>query len=156
MVKEIMSRKPILARPEDSLLAIAEQILRAGQTTVPVVDASNRLLGIVTDYDVLHRALPRYLDMLEDASFLPPDFEGLDLAEARHLAEVSVAEVMRTENLYSVEEEATLAETALLMLRHRVRMLPVVRDGIVVGLVSRSDLLRKLVAVSSQTSWETP
>jgi len=147
-----MSREPLLARPEDDLLAVAHQILQTGQTTVPVVGADGRLVGIVTDFDILHRALPRYLDMLEDVSFLPPDFEGLDLAEARHLAEISVAEVMREESLYVVEEESTLVEAALVMLRHRVRMLPVVREGVVVGLVSRRDLLRKLVAVGSQSS----
>jgi len=156
MVKEIMSREPLLARPGDNLLGVAHQIIQTGQTTVPVVDADGRLVGIVTEFDILHRALPRYLDMLEDVSFLPPDFEGLDLAEARHLAEISVAEVMREESLYVVEEEATLVEAALVMLRHRVRMLPVVRDGVVVGLVSRGDLLRKLVAVGSQSSQETP
>ncbi|MCX7597746.1 MAG: CBS domain-containing protein [Armatimonadetes bacterium] len=152
MVRDIMTRQAILARPEDSLLHVAEQILSMGQSTVPVVDASNRLVGIITDLDILHRALPRYLDMLEDVSFLPPDFEGLDLAEACNLAEVAVREVMRTENLHTVEEDAPLAEAALLMLRHRVRTLPVVRDGVVVGLVSRRELLHRIIQTCCEPS----
>lgn len=145
MVREVMSREPVLAQLDDNLLALAEKILRFGQTTVPVVDGSGRLVGLITDHDILHRALPGYLDLLEDVSFLPPDFEGLDFAEACHLAEVPAREVMRTENLHTVQEDTPLAEAALLMLRHRVRMLPVLRDGVVVGLVSRRDLLRRII-----------
>lgn len=145
MVREVMSREPVLAQLDDNLLVVAEKILLSGQTTVPVVDGSGRLVGLITDYDILHRALPSYLDMLEDASFLPPDFEGLDLAESCHLGEVPVRNVMRTENLHTVREDTPLAEAVLLMLRHRFRMLPVVRDGVVVGLVSRKDLLRRII-----------
>jgi CBS domain-containing protein len=119
-------------------------MLAGGQTSLPVVDEEGRVVGIVTGLDILHAALPRFVEMLDDAAFLPPDLDGVDMADGRRLAQVPVAEAMSAEPL-TVEEDTPVAEAALLMLRHGFMALPVLREGRLVGLVGRLDILGRMV-----------
>jgi CBS domain-containing protein len=110
-VGEIMTRNVITARPETSVMEVVQLLSKHRITGLPVVDAVNRLIGVVSESDIIGK--------------------GGD----------SVAEIM-THGAFTVAEDTPLGEAAEILLRRRIRRLPVVRaDNELVGLLSRGDLI---------------
>jgi CBS domain-containing protein len=156
MVRDAMSTEVVSVRPEEPVLTAVERLLGVGRTCLPVVDDEGRLVGILSEADLLRLALPRYADFLEDAAFLPPTPELLDLARSGRLTQVAVSAIMHGGPLYTVEEDTPLVEAALLMLRHGIRCLPVLRAGKLVGMLDRQDLVRALVRPALQEPLSEP
>jgi len=155
-VKELMSRNLVVVPPETPVAAIADLLAARGISAVPVVDAEGRLVGIVTEGDLIHRladaATPRgplnwFLDLFRDPTPMVQRFAKAHGATAR--------EVM-TKDLVTVGEAATAEEIAALMQRHGIRRVPVVQEGRLVGLVSRADLLRAALRRQAAPSGPAP
>jgi CBS domain-containing protein len=119
--------------------SLAGLLADRGISSVPVTDADGRLLGIVTEADLLRRLAgaedtpTRWLRRLIDRSDV----------QARHYARTQglLAHDVMTTPVISVGPEATAQLCAALMERHGIKRLPVLRDGVLVGVVSRADLL---------------
>ncbi len=118
-------------------------MLERGISGLFVVDAKGDLAGVVTEGDLLRRdeigtqrSRPWWLRML-----VSPGRQAADFTRAHGR---KVSDIM-TENVVSVPHDAELETVVDLMERHRIKRVPVTRDGRVVGVVSRSDLLRALV-----------
>lgn len=112
---------------------------------MPVVDDDGKLVGVVTEADLLVRAkrlnLPTVFPFLGGVIFLesPRRFEE----ELRKATAALVRDVM-TEDVVTVTEDTPLHELATLMVEKKVNRLPVVDDGRLVGLVTRDDLIRAI------------
>ena len=125
----------------------ARRMLIHHVTAVPVVDPDNRPRGMVSEGDVMRhfgaqfqsKRSREWLRMLAEGETLAPEF----LAELR-LNQVHVREIMHTA-IISADEEASLAELADLMLKHGIKRVPILRDGVLVGMVSRADVVRAVV-----------
>jgi CBS domain-containing protein len=105
---------------------------------LPVVDASGRLVGIITEGDFLRRGdqdRPRWISVLLSG----PDAH----ITAKQLHDRRVEEAM-SRNPVTVDIDGTVDQVVELMERHGVKRVPVVGDGKVIGMVSRADLLRAL------------
>jgi CBS domain-containing membrane protein len=127
-VSEIMRREFASLR-EDDRLDLADQVMKLGRIRhLPVLDAAGRVVGIVSSRDLLEASLTSVLE-----------FEP---AERRtFLRSVAVSEVMRRE-VETVDESTPLGVAASRMIRQKIGCLPVVRrDGVMVGLVTETDLL---------------
>ena len=139
-VRELMLRDLTSVDPADTIRTLIETLESAETSSVPVTDENNRLVGIVSERDVLAVALPRYMELLQNASFVP----NLDQL-ASGLARIEDQPIRKFMNETPVRVDA-LAEdlqAADLMLRHKLRLLPVVdQDGVLVGIVRRVDLFR--------------
>lgn len=141
----ITTRDVVTARPGDTVAAIARVLIEHGISAVPVCDPSGRLLGIVSEGDLMRpfghkHSLKRdwWLGLLADGMALGPDF--LDyVREDQH-----PASDLMTKSVITVKETTSLAEVADLMTEHKVKRLPVLRNGKIVGIVSRADLVRAL------------
>jgi CBS domain-containing protein len=142
-----MSTNLVVVAPETPVAAVVELLADRGISAVPVLDAGGAMLGIVTEGDLIRR--------LADA---PPDplnwFLGL-FASSRPLIErftkahgATARDVMSTQ-LVSVGEDASAEVIAQLMEQHHIRRVPVLRDGKLVGIVSRADLLRAVLRPAS-------
>ena len=111
-------------------------------TALPVVEGDNRLVGIVSEADLLRGRVvedPRaHLRPQEELSELPPR---------------TVADVMTT-FVVSVEEAADVSDVARMMLETGVKSLPVVHLGRVVGMISRRDLIAVLAASDDRIKQE--
>jgi CBS domain-containing protein len=122
---------------------------------LPVVDGSGKLVGILTEGDLLRRAetrterqRPRWIELLRGPGRLAEDYV--------HTHGRKVGEVM-TEAVVSVSEDASLAEVVRLMERHNIKRLPVLRGNALVGIVSRADLMRALAGlVQEETLLASP
>ena len=113
-------------------------------SAVPVVDSAGHVLGIVTEGDLFRRAETGtekrrawWLELFADPSTQAKEFLKQQGIRAEHVM---------TRRVVSVGEDAPLERIADLLERHGVKRLPVVRDGKLVGIVSRADLVRALAA----------
>lgn len=140
--KDVMTTEPISVGPQATVAEIADLLLRNRISGVPVVDAGGKVLGVVTENDLMHRPEtggPRRRSRLlalfaggQDAEFVK--------THGRYAHEVMSAPPI------VVDEETPLEEIANLLEERRIKRAPVVRDGVLVGIVSRADLLRGLAA----------
>ncbi len=151
--REIMTADPVTVPPETPLEAVAALMAERGISGLPVIDDAGVLVGVVTDGDLMRR-----LSAKEDkpASFFAALLGGHpDQAMAYARAHGRrVRDVMSTD-LATVDEETTVEEVAQILERKRIRRVPVLRGKQLVGVVSRADLLRAVMApVSSDTDGE--
>ena len=142
--RELMSTSLIVVPPETPIAALAELLAARGISAVPVVDAGGAPVGIVTEGDLIRRVagekatgLQWFLGMFRDTGRMAERFSKAYGATAR--------DVM-TPDLVTVNEDATADEIARKMEQRGIRRVLVMRDGLLVGLVSRSDLLRAVLA----------
>lgn len=112
-------------------------MLRFHLNGLPVVDDQQRLLGIVTLSDVRRRLLPRQQDLVDHEYYL----HRPELIEERlqEVAELPVADVM-TRQVITVDPEDPVLAAGALMSARRVRQIPVVEKGKVVGLITPHDI----------------
>jgi CBS domain-containing protein len=114
-------------------------------SALPVVDKAGDLVGMLSEADLIHRAeigtekhRPWWLEAMTGASTLAEEFAKSHGKKVR--------EIM-TSGAISVSEDMPLSEIATLFERKRIRRVPVVKDGKLVGIVSRSNLIQALASV---------
>jgi acetoin utilization protein AcuB len=132
-VREWMKARPLVTHPRDSIdraRALCEEH-RINQ--LPVV-ADDRLIGIITDRD-LRDAFPSVAEQAKDP-----------LRAHRETAATHVEEVM-TRDMLTVHDTDSIRQAASLMQKERINALPVLHDGKLVGIITRNDLLRALLAL---------
>ena len=147
--KDIMVWNVVAVKPDDSIYTAIRMMLAKGISGLPVVDGEGRPVGVVTEGDFLRRIesettlrRPRWLEFLTSPGILASEYvKG---------ASKSVGEVM-TAGVESVGEDAPLSDIVDIMERRGIKRVPVVRDGRLVGIVTRMDLLRALVRRAAET-----
>jgi len=153
---DVMTSNVITVDPDTSVQALATLLAERGISGVPVVASNNRLVGIVTEGDLLHRAetgterrtqrrRSRWLDTL-----------GADQEAARDYVKAhgrTVREIM-TREVLSVSDTTELADIATLLETKRIKRVPVLHDGKLVGIVSRANLVRALAMTKSEPTLE--
>lgn len=140
--RDIMTTDVACIAPDTSVRRAAEVMLARRVSGLPVIDDEGRLAGIVTEGDLMRRA--------ELGNAPSPGADSGGRAGNRHEAYVRshswrVRDVM-TAAVASVAEDTPLSEIAALFDRLDIKRVPVVDDARVVGIVSRSDLLRAIVS----------
>ncbi len=145
LVRDIMSSPAITVRTDTKIPEVA-RLLRAHDISgMPVLDEAGRLVGVVTDHDLILRNAPirepRYFAVL--SGYIP-----LNLEEHRHYREqlrhtmAVTAGDMVEPDAPTVTPDTPLEEAMELMLDPKVTLLPVLDEGEVVGVVTRTDLVR--------------
>jgi CBS domain-containing protein len=142
-VRDMMTQPVIRVAADTPLLSAVRLMLQNKVSGLLVVDAAGHLVGIVTEGDLLRRVetgtqrrRPRWIEFLLGPGRLADEYV--------HAARRKVDEVMSTE-VHTVTEDAPLEEAVGVMERHKVKRVPVLRNGELVGIVTRADLLRALV-----------
>jgi CBS domain-containing protein len=142
---EIMTPNVVSVRPETPAAQIASVLLANGISAVPVTDGSGVPIGIVSEGDLIGRneadreaRRDWWLALLAEGESISPEFIAGLQAKDRAARDVMSAPVI------TVDEHADVRETAQLLQSYHIKRVPVVRDGRVVGIVSRADLLRAL------------
>ncbi|HTQ71073.1 MAG TPA: CBS domain-containing protein [Acidocella sp.] len=141
----IMTRNVISVGPDAPVVAVAALLVKHGISAVPVVDKSGKLCGMISEGDLMKpfgvKVQARrewWLEMLAEGERLAPEFLAY-ISEDHH-----TAGNLMTRDLVTVTESATVPEVADLLIKNRIKRVPVVRDGAVVGIVSRADIVRTL------------
>jgi CBS domain-containing protein len=105
---------------------------------LPVVDSGWRLVGFLSETDILRAATPSYLEVLTQSSFLSGEEEEF-VNQLEKLGDLPVRDYMAKPPI-AVEPYVSLMSIADLMIRKHFRRLPVVEDGILVGIIDRRAL----------------
>lgn len=147
-VRDVMTRNVISVKADESILSAARLMLQNRISGLPVLDASGGLVGIVTEGDFLRRGelgttkrRPRWVEFLLGPGKLAEEYV--------HQSGRKVFDVM-TRDPRTVSEDDTLETVVAQMERHRVKRLPVVRQGKLVGIISRANLLHALASLARE------
>jgi CBS domain-containing protein len=144
--KDVMTREVISVAPDATVLQAARVMLQNRISGLPVIDSTGKLVGIVSEGDFLRRRetqterrRSRWLEFL-----MGP---GKMAAEYTQTHGNRVSEVM-SDDVQTVDENAALEDIVELMERRRIKRVPVVRDGKVTGIVTRSNLMHAMVSLA--------
>jgi CBS domain-containing protein len=150
---DVMSRDVVSVGPDTPLRDIAKLLLEKGISAVPVVDGAGAPLGMVSEGDLVGRSDAErearrdwWLTLLAEGEALSDEFLAGLRSHKRSAREIMSAPIV------TIGETEEVGEIARLLATYRIKRVPVVRDGRVVGIVSRADLLRTLVAGESRVS----
>jgi CBS domain-containing protein len=143
--RELMTTDVVSVSPETSTNKIAALLIKKGISAVPVVDDGGAPIGMVSEGDLIGRDETErearrdwWLTLLAEGEMLNRDFLASLRRPKRVARDVMSAPVITT------GEDSDISEIARLLTTYRIKRVPVVRDGRIVGIVSRADLVRAL------------
>jgi CBS domain-containing protein len=144
---DVMTTNVITAREETSVQEIAGLMLKHRISALPIVDTDQRVVGIVSEGDLLRRAEneteTRYPWWL--APFQPNAKQALDFVKTHGLK----ARDVMTRGVIAITEDTTLREIADILAKKHIKRVPVTRHNQLVGIVSRSNLLQGLATTAN-------
>ena len=146
--RDVMTTKLITIGQTTTVQEAARLMTENDVSALPVVDEQGRLLGILSEADLLHRkeigtqtVRPWWVEAVTPSSTLAAEFVQAHGTEARELMSTRVV---------SAPPSAPLSEIATLMERRRVKRIPIVEDGRLIGVVSRANLVQALAATPTR------
>jgi CBS domain-containing protein len=151
--RDLMTPDVVTVAPNTPVMGVARLLAERHISGVPVTDADRKILGVVTEGDLIKQVSGRSDDS-------PGFFKSLFADPARMAQQYvkshgrTAADVM-TPNPLSVTEETSAGEIAELLDKQHIRRVFVTRDGRLVGVVSRADLLRALVSPPQAAAGDT-
>jgi CBS-domain-containing membrane protein len=150
---DVMTVDPVSISPDDSIVEAIRLMLQRKFSGLPVVDGTGVLVGIVTEGDLLRRTetgtqrkRPRWIEFLIGSGRLANEYVQ---ASGRKIHDVM------TYDVHTVTEDTPLDDIVQQMERYQIKRLPVVRDGKLVGIVTRANVLRALASVIGETTLVT-
>jgi CBS domain-containing protein len=109
---------------------------------LPVVDEDQRVIGFISQHDIVAALLPNYLGIISSNVFLT---EFIQLSKKlKEYAHRKVEEFM-ARDIITISEDDNEVMAADLLIRHKIHHLPVLRDGFLVGIVTMKDLLKAML-----------
>ena len=141
----LMTTEVVSVAPDDTVAKVARLLADNHISAVPVCDADGKLVGMLSEGDMMRpfaseTATRRawWLRMLAEGTDLAPEFLKYVREDQRRARDLMSTPVV------SVTEGVSAREIADIMIRSRIKRVPVVRDGKVIGVVSRADLVRAI------------
>ena len=147
-VKEIMTKQVIACNPGTSIKEAARLLYLNGITAMPVLDKTDKLVGIVSETDLvkvegrLH--LPPTIGFLGALIYLDNPLNGDEVQKQLHDILATKVEELMTKNVITIASDASVEDAAELILHKKVNTVPVVEGGRLVGIVSRADIVKLL------------
>ena len=146
--KDVMTPSVISTAPDASVSAAAHLMLQNKISGLPVIDSSGKLVGIVTEGDFLRRSeigtqrrRPRWIEFFVGPGRLADEYSR---SSGRTISDVM------THDIYTVDSDASLEHIVRVMERHRIKRVPVVEGGKVIGIVTRANLLHALASIADE------
>lgn len=144
-ITDVMTKDVITLRPDQTLEEAAKVLVARGISGVPVV-LDDKVVGILSERDLLEARTapkpPRYLELLGGVIFI--DDVRKYQTQLKKIIATRVEQVM-TKDVATIEVDAPLEEAAKIILSRGINRVPVLEEGRLVGIVTRSDILRGTV-----------
>ena len=151
---DVMVLNVITVGPDASVQEVADLLLRHRISAVPVVGANGEMLGIVSEGDLINRPEAEtthrkswWLDALASNEILAAEYVK---SHSRKVADVMTRDVI------TASPDTSVAEVAALLERKRIKRVPIVKNGKIVGIVSRANLLQALASLKDETLQTRP
>ncbi len=151
LVKEIMKTDVRTARPDSSIREIAVTICFNKISGMPVVDGENRILGIISEKDILRGMYPRVDEIMQNGRV---DFEDLE-SEYRDLVNLNADDLM-TRHVRTVSPDDPIMRAVSVMCVNKIRRIPVAENGKLVGIVSLGDAHKAIFQAHLMRSMDAP
>jgi CBS domain-containing protein len=147
----VMTTEVIYVGPDTSVQALAALLSERGISGGPVVDADNRVVGIVSDGDLLHRIETgtQRRTTRRSSWWLEGIASDRELARDYVKSHARTVKGVMTRDVVSVSDTTNLADIAMLLEARQIKRVPVVRDGKLVGIVTRANLVSALATTKS-------
>jgi CBS-domain-containing membrane protein len=146
---DVMVSNVITVKPDDTVQDVAALLLVNQISAAPVVDGSDEMVGIISEGDLLRRCesdtghrRPWWLKLLVGRMILAGEFVK---EHSRKIADIMTREVV------SAEPDTPVADIADLLERHRIKRVPIMRNGRIVGIVSRANLIQALAVCRNRS-----
>lgn len=153
-VSDVMHSEVRTALVNDSVSLAMRIMLGAKVSGLPVVNEKGMLVGMFTEGDLLRRAemgtdhqRPRWLEILVGPRKLAREYVE---THSRRVGDLMTTDVI------TIDESAPLADAVKLLEKHRIKRLPVLRHGLLVGILSRSDLMRAFLCALPSPHGDLP
>jgi len=153
--RDVMVRDVITIGPRDTVAHAAKLIAQNDVSALPVIDDHGRLVGLISEGDLMNREEigteihhPWWIEAVTPGAALAAEFAK---SHGKRVEEVM------SENVITATEDTSLADIAALLERNRIKRVPIVQHGELVGIVSRSNLVQALAsnAGASKASLDT-
>ena len=144
--KDLMTRDVITIKEEDTIEVAARILNEKGFSGLPVVDGNNKIIGIITEGDLIRRIAkidgPSSIEIL--GGILPLESKKVFRERInRHLG--YLVKDMMTKNVFTISGDVGIEEIATLMVREKISRIPIVDDEKrLIGIISRKDIMRNL------------
>ena len=146
--REIMSETVFSVASSATVYEAAKLLVNSRVSALPVIDENGVMVGILSEADILKGPLMAARKIGTESLGRPEDDAHADAAIAQAKAQ-RVTDVM-TKGVIAAHETASLREVADLMLKHKIERVPIVRDGAILGIVSRVDLVKALISAGEK------
>lgn len=144
----VMTRDVIKVGPNATVAEVAALLAKHDISAVPVCDEKGTLLGMLSEGDLMRpfgaaNEMRRawWLGVLAEGTDLAPDFLDYIRVDRRS------AHDLMTQDVVTATDQTSLSEIADLMSKHRIKRVPILTDGKLVGIVSRADVVRALAGL---------
>ena len=141
--KDIMTRDVVTVKPETTIEALASLLVKHQISGVPVLDNAGTLYGIVTENDLISQNkrlhIPTVVSFLDAAIYLESSkkFEQ----EVKRITATTAGDIC-TRKVLTITEDTTLVDIATIMDEKKTHLLPVVRNGKMVGIIGKRDVVK--------------
>jgi CBS domain-containing protein len=140
--KDIMTKDVITVTPSTTVEDLARILMDKKISGTPVVDNSGKLKGIVTENDLISKNsrlhIPTVLRLFD--AYIPLGTSRLELG-IRKMAASIVGEIC-TKEVITVDDEASIEYIATVMTEKKIHLLPVIKDGELIGIIGKKDVLK--------------
>jgi len=143
-VRDVMTAQAITVGPERTLGDVARLMVEHDIRALPVVDDGGSLIGMITHRELLRFLIPHFVQRTKSGEFHAPTRSQLQRGSAD--PQLILAKEAMARSVLCLAEDQTLADVANLMSSKDVDRFPVVREGLVVGFLTRADVVRRLIA----------
>ena len=147
---DVMVRDVVTVSPQDDIADVIKLLAEHDISALPVVDDDGHVVGVISEADLIHREengtgkhRPWWLEALTPASTLANEFAK---SHGRRVYELMSTDVV------SASEDTPLGQIATLLEKHRIKRIPILRDGRLVGIVSRANLIQALASSLPQVA----
>lgn len=141
-VKEIMTKKVVSFKPEDSIKDCIDTLFKMQISGLPVIDENGKLIGMLTEKEIIAKILPGYVENI--GKFVYQENPKVVKQKIANLYTLKAKEVMRKE-VVTTDEDATLCEVARVIIAQKARRIIVLnKSKEIAGIVARQDVLKAL------------
>jgi PTS system nitrogen regulatory IIA component len=141
-IGDVMTPDPVTVTPDKTLKDVANMFFEKKIRCLPVVDKNKKLVGDITETELLKYALPNYKSFIANVANIPEIESFEELLQREHSARVSN---FMNKNPVVVDMDAPVVEAAALMLFKKAEMVSVLDDDRLVGVITKTDIVTKII-----------
>ncbi|MBC7074938.1 MAG: CBS domain-containing protein [Syntrophomonadaceae bacterium] len=146
LARDIMTRDVVTVKPDEEIEKVAQLLVENKISGIPVVDDDQHIVGIITEKDLIVRAgelkVPFYITLFDSIIFLENPIRFSNSLKQYTASKVGDA---MTKEVWAVKEDEEVSKVVEIMQKKNINRVPVVRNGKLVGIISRNDVLKVLV-----------